>query len=448
VKRITIFCVGIFVTASLCIHLVAQERTRLVTQPDVKSRKNLSLKLKATLIGHKGQVLAVAFSPNGELLATASDAENATRLWSTATGQLLALLDGISPAFSRDGQVLLTIDKKTVRLWNANGNLKVTLTGHERTVTAATFSPDATKLATGSEDGTVKIWDANSGRTLVTLIVWKVKKIPAYRIFSRALHVPVSVYVKFSPDQRTVLTNTYWEDSSAKLWDATAGRLQAELGGHTTQTLYKTEAAGVTGAIFSPDGKFIATESTDMVRLWEAATGRLIEEFKILFPQTDFSPDSNWLGFIRIGKNIGLLNVENLTLHPIVDTDPHFLNQQAFSPDSRTYVIGSGYKNYHATLIDISTGRVRAKIPLVAKWGFDFISDYQKDVDLLSFHPSSRFLMGANHSSVRMWDVLTGELVCETSEGRDPAAFSSDGRLLVTSGKDKKTVMLWEMVSN
>lgn len=134
-------------------------------------------------------------------------------------------------------------------------------------------------------------------------------------------------------------------------------------------------------------------------------------------------------------------------MQPVAGVNTGFHNQQAFSPDSRTYVMASGYKGYHATLIDVSTGRVRAKIPLVAKWGFDWISSYQKDVDILSFHPSSKFLMGTNHNSVKMWDVSTGRLVWETTEGRDPAAFSVDGKLLVTVGKDKKMVLLWEVVN-
>jgi WD40 repeat protein len=218
-KRITMFCAGLFVTASLCIHIVAQGKTRLVTQTDATSYKNLQLKIRATLTGHEGQVFGLAFSPNGEFLATASYRENATRLWSTASGQLIGALDGIAPAFSPDGNVLRTVSNKTVKLWNSTGKLKFTLTGHERNITSATFSPDGTQLATGSEDGTVKVWNTNTGQTSVTLTVWRVKKIPRYRIISRAFDIPVEVYVKFSPDQRTVLTTTYWEDSStSRTW--------------------------------------------------------------------------------------------------------------------------------------------------------------------------------------------------------------------------------------
>jgi WD40 repeat protein len=448
-KRIIKFCVGLFVTTSLCTQLVAQETARPVTQPDGKTSKNLQLKVRATLRGHERQVFSLAFSPNGEFLATASDRENATRLWSTATGQLIAVFDGIAPRFSPDSHVLLTISDKTAKLWNSTGKLKLTLTGHEGNITAATFSPDGTRLATGSEDGTVKVWNANTGQASVTLTVWKVKKIARYRIFSRALHIPEYVYVKFSPDQHTVLTNTFWEESSAKLWDVTTGRLQAELVGPTIEVLYDTKVAGVNGTDFSPDGKFIAAQSDYVLRLWDAASGKLIEEFKSLSFVTPFSPDSRWLGVVRSGNDVGLFNLENLTLQPITGVDWNYVSQLEFSPDNRTHVIGSGYeKKYHATLIDIATGDVRAKIPLVSKWGSDIISEYQKEADILSFHPSSKFLMGANHSSVKIWDVSNGELVCETAEGRDPAQFSPDGRLLATVSKDKKTVLLWELVSN
>jgi len=448
--RVSTFFVGIALTASLWSQSVAQERSSVVTQPDVQNQTQLALKVKATLVGHEGQVFAVAFSPNGESLATASDSDDGTRLWNTAAGQLVAELDGTTPLFSPDGQVLLTIRKTTLTLWDAvNGKFKLSLTGHEGRITSASFSSDGSKLATGSEDGTVRLWDVATGRTTSTLIVWRVKKIPRYRIISRAMHVPVEVYAKFSPDQQSVLTTTYWEDSRAKLWDATGGSLRTELGGPMVKTIYyETKEAGVTAANFSQDGKFILTQSDGMVKLWETASHKAIEEFQGSFSVMKFSPDSKWLGLISTGKDVAFLNLETLKLQPISKVETDYLNQQAFSPDSRTCVIGSGYNHYHATLIDVLSGRVRANIPLVAKWGFDIISEYQKDVDVLSFHPSSNFLMGANHNAVRMWDVSSGALLWETIEGRDPARFSRDGNLLVTVGKDKKTVLLWTVESN
>ena len=439
----------IVLTTSLHLHSVAQDRPR-VTQPAGNSHQTLALTLKTTLVGHRGQVFGVEFSPNGELLATSGDKENVTRLWNTSTGEPIAIVDGTTPNFSPNGHVLMTINKKTVILWDHQTGLpKFTLTGHDGDISAATFTADGSQVATGSDDGTVKLWDVATGRNYATLKVWRVKKIPRYRIISRMMHIPVHVFVKFSPDQQTVLTNVYWEESAAKLWDVGAGRLKAELGGHTRVGVnYQTETEGVKESSYSRDGKFIETQSYGMVRLWDTATGRPIDNFKIPFFIASFSPDSKWLGLVNV-DNVGFLNLETLRVQPVLGgVDTGFLNQLVFSPDSRTCVIGSGYNHYHATVIDVPTGRVRAKIPLFAKWGFDIISDYQTDADSLSFHPSSRFLMGANHGSVRLWDVSDGTLVWESTESRDPATFSSDGALLATVGKDKKSVLLWRVESH
>ncbi|HET6977697.1 MAG TPA: hypothetical protein VFI24_15305 [Pyrinomonadaceae bacterium] len=433
-KRTSIVFSFILISASWCVQTIAFGQA---TSANLDGK----FKLKAKLVGHQSQVFRVAFNSAGDLIATAD--ETTTRIWTT-NGQLLFILDGAAPGFTPDGRSLVTMKRQNARVWDAvTGKLKFTLAGHERNISSVSFSNDGSKLATGSEDGTVKIWNAATGQATATLKVWRVKKIPRYRIISRALDIPVWVYARFSPDGQTVLTTTYWEKSPAKLWDVSTGLLRAELG-HTTEVRYETKPAGVDDARYSPDGKFVVTKSVDSIKLWDTATERLINEFKLLFPITKFSPDSRWLGFIRDGNNVGLLNLETLKLQPISDVDMGYLNQHGFSPDSRTYFMGSGYKKYHATLIDVATGRVKTMIPLVSKWGFDIVSEYQKDVDLLSFHPGSKFLIGANHSSVRMWDASTGALVWETLEGRDPAEFSLDGQLLATVGKDKKTVLLWE----
>jgi WD40 repeat protein len=121
--------------------------------------------LVRTLTGHTGAVWGVAFSPDGRLLATASDLETA-RLWDPATGEDRRTLTGHAGAvwavaFSPDGQLLATASEdKTARLWDpATGEDRRTLTGHAGAVWAVVFSPDGQLLATASQDKTTRLWD-------------------------------------------------------------------------------------------------------------------------------------------------------------------------------------------------------------------------------------------------------------------------------------------------
>ncbi|MEZ6053389.1 MAG: WD40 repeat domain-containing protein [Planctomycetaceae bacterium] len=95
------------------------------------------------------------------------------RLWDTDTGELLRVLTGHSSdvngvAFSPDGDVLATIsDDHTIGLWNPDsGERAATLRGHRDMVTGLAYSPDGTILATGDADGVLKTWDASTGEVL------------------------------------------------------------------------------------------------------------------------------------------------------------------------------------------------------------------------------------------------------------------------------------------
>ena len=128
-----------------------------------------------TLEGHTDSVYAVAFSPDGKLLASAS-LDCTARLWDTATGAALQTLEGhtayvSSVAFSPDGKLLASASGDcTVRLWDAATEAALqTIEGHTAYVSSVAFSPDGKLLASASGDHTVRLWDAATGTALRTL---------------------------------------------------------------------------------------------------------------------------------------------------------------------------------------------------------------------------------------------------------------------------------------
>jgi WD40 repeat protein/transcriptional regulator with XRE-family HTH domain len=241
--------------------------------------------LLLTLYGHLLTGWSVAYSPDDTRLATGSQ-EGPTTVWDAGTGQELLTLPGTyrtdfeifvlsssglgapsnekvaGVAFSPDGTRLVTNNyNPVVTVWSlphtlsssgapAAGKALLTLSGHTDVVEAVAYSPDGRWIATGSRDGTARVWDAATGAGLLTL----------------AGHTTSVVSVAFSPDGTHLATGSL--DGTAKLWDVASGQLLQNLPGHT---------AGVTSVAFSPDGTRLAVASLDgTTRLYELQLDKLI----------------------------------------------------------------------------------------------------------------------------------------------------------------------------
>jgi len=189
-------------------------------------------------------------------------------------------------AFSPDGKTVASgSNDKTVRLWDAAaGEERQKLKGHDDFVTTVAFSPDGTMVASGSWDKTVRLWDAATGKER--------QKLEGHNGYVNT--------VAFSLDGKTVASGS--NDRIVRLWDAATGEERQRLEGHD---------GGVSAVAFSPDGKTVASGSYDeTVRLWDTATGEERQKHqtsrivsRIAFSQDGSSLETN-VGQLDLGTTI------------------------------------------------------------------------------------------------------------------------------------------------
>jgi hypothetical protein len=244
-------------------------------------------------------VEALTFSRDGHLLA-AENANYVVTIWDGTTGQEIRTLPGNRPsgpgnnwvysiAFSPDGRWLASgVDNKTVRVWDvATGQPLRDLTGSARSVIYAAFSPNGRWLASGGDDKTIKIWDVSSGRELRTL----------------AGHKKQVYAVAFSPDGRWLASAS--GDKTVKLWDAVTGVEVRTLAGHRNW---------VTSLAFSPDGRWLASGSWDnTIKIWDVETGHPVQTLSGQnhhIYTVAFDPGGHWLASGREDGRIELWSVQ------------------------------------------------------------------------------------------------------------------------------------------
>ncbi len=277
-----------------------------------------------------------------------------------------------SVAFSPDGSRVLTGSiYDPAKLWNTATGALIRNFTPDLSVNSVAYSPDGTEVLTASGANTAKLWNAGTGALIRTLA-------PAPDVTS----------VAFSPDGTWVLNGSY--DKTAKLWDAATGAVVNTFTGHT---------GAVTSVAFSPDGTEALTGSWDKTaKLWDTTTGALIRTFT--------------------GHTGSLSSV-------------------TFSPNGSKVLTGAGAPDNSAKLWNASTG--------------DLIQTFNVSSDLSSvaYSPDgTKVLTGSVDKTAKLWDAATGALLLTLTghtEAVNSVAFSPDGTKALTGSGDK-TAKLWAIM--
>ena len=285
-----------------------------------------------------------------------------------------------------------------------------TLNGHSKTVNSVAYSPDGTKIISGSDDETIKIWDTNKGDHLQTL----------------RGHADYVNSVAYSPDGTKIISGSL--DKTVKIWDENTGVCLQTLTGHSES---------VRSVAYSPDGtKIISGSGDNTIKIWDANTGQCLKTFEghsESVYSVAYSPDGTKIISGSADETIKIWDANTGQCLKTLRGHADYVLSVAYSPDGTRIISGSHDETIK--IWDANTGQC-----------LKTLEGHIYYVSSVAYSPDgTKIISGSDDLTIKIWDANTGECL-KTLEGHLrvvlSVAYSPDGSRIVSGSLDK-TVKIW-----
>ena len=399
------------------LHTIPYNGWSLAISPDTKILVGGSTTLKSwdtksgeellTYDNHTRNVEKIVFSPDGNTFAS-GDTGGKINIWYLQPPPPLHIKNDNTPSLAK----MLRSLTGNKREENTKQLIKRTLLGHTLPIKALHFSSDGEKLVSGSDDGTAKVWEVNTGKELITIHG----------------HTGPVKDIRFINNGTTLLSGGS---------DGIITQTNMDESGISTEVIQTKPPWYAFDMTFSKNGKTVASGCWGEVRLWNAETQKFYEplgKYSEFVLSVAFSQDEKLLGSGHWHGRVFLWDVPNRKLYKTLDGHTENVESVAFSPDGKWFASGS--KDGLVNLWDLDN-MTKTTLPINAENG----------IEKVAFTHDSNLITALWSGEIKLWDTDTKEHIADFLDARGTPSgleISPDGKSMVT-GSHGGLIRLYDM---